>query len=161
MERHEKAEEANEYFQKAYKLQMSGFLEEAIKNYKVSIELYPTAEAHTFLGWSYSFMGLYQQAIDECKKAIEIDPDFGNPYNDIGSYLIEMGHLEEAIPWLEQAKTAKRYEARHYPFHNLGRVYERLGEWKKALEEYRGALRLLPEYDAAKHSLIRIQAMMN
>lgn len=161
MEEKDNREKAKEFLQRAYKLQMSGFLEEAIKNYKASIELHPTAEAHTFLGWTYSFMGLYQEAIEECKKAIEIDPDFGNPYNDIGAYLIEMGYLEEAIPWLEQAKTAKRYEARHYPYHNLGRVYERLGEWQKAMEEYRGALRVNPEYKAAKESLIRLQAMMN
>ena len=161
MEHQSDVEKAIEYLQKAYKLQMGGFLDEAIKSYKASLELHPTAEAHTFLGWTYSFMGLYQEAIDECKMAIEIDGDFGNPYNDIGAYLIEIDHFEEAIPWLEQAKLAKRYEARHYPYHNLGRVYERLGEWKKAIEEYKGALRVLPEYEAAKQSLIRIHGMMN
>jgi tetratricopeptide (TPR) repeat protein len=30
-------------------------------------------------------------AIAECKKAVELDPDLGNPYNDIGAYLIEKG----------------------------------------------------------------------
>ncbi len=154
-------EKANEYFHKAYKLQMSGFLEDAIKNYKLSIEIYPTAEARTFLGWTYSFMGLYDQAIEECKKAIEVDSDFGNPYNDIGAYLIERGHFEEAIPWLEQAKTAKRYEARHYPYFNLGRIYERQGEWKRAIEEYREALKILPDYQSAKEAIMRLQALMN
>jgi tetratricopeptide (TPR) repeat protein len=161
VEKSENIERAIEYLQKAYKQQMSGNLEEAIKNYEASIELHPTAEAHTFLGWTYSFMGLYQQAIDECKKAIDIDPDFGNPYNDIGAYLIEMERLEEAIAWLERAKTARRYEARHYPYHNLGRIYERLGDWSKAVQEYKGALRVFPEYEAAKQSLIRLLAMTN
>ncbi len=161
MQQEEYLDRAIEYFERAYKLQMSGFLEEAIRNYKTSIELHPTAEAYTFLGWTYSFMGLYQDAIDECRNAIEVDPDFGNPYNDIGAYLIEMGHFEEAIPWLEQAKAAKRYEARHYPFQNLGRVYEKMGAWRKAIDEYMGALRVFPEYREAKESLIQLQAMMN
>jgi Flp pilus assembly protein TadD len=41
-----------------------------------------------------------EEAIAECHRAIEIDPDFGNPYNDIGAYLIERGDLRGAIPWL-------------------------------------------------------------
>ena len=32
-------------------------------------------------------------------------PTFGNPYNDIGAYLIAKGELDEAIEWLEKAKT--------------------------------------------------------
>ncbi|NIO09761.1 MAG: tetratricopeptide repeat protein, partial [Deltaproteobacteria bacterium] len=46
---------------------------------------FPTAEAYTFLGWTYSFMGQLNEAIEECQRAITLDPDFGNPYNDIGA----------------------------------------------------------------------------
>ena len=55
--------------------------------------------------------------------AIAVDPAFGNPYNDIGAYLIELGREAEAITWLERAKRAARYEPRHYPYFNLARVY--------------------------------------
>src|SRR5262249_60113491 len=95
--------------------------------YRLSISIAPTAEAHTFLGWAMSFKGDAEAAIAECHRAIEIDPDFGNPYNDIGAYLVELGRPDEAIPWLERAKTAKRYEPRHFPFFNLARVYARQG----------------------------------
>ena len=54
-------------FQQAYELQMKGQLEEAVDLYKQSIDLFPTAEAHTFLGWAYSFMGQLQEAIEECQ----------------------------------------------------------------------------------------------
>ena len=50
-------------------------------------------------------------------------PDFGNPYNDIGAYMIELGQFDEAIPWLQQAIEAPRYEPRHFPHYNLGRAY--------------------------------------
>jgi tetratricopeptide (TPR) repeat protein len=53
--------------------------------------------------------------------------------------------LEEAIPWLEKAKQAKRYEPRHFPYINLGRVYLAKGMIRKALEEFRGALKLNPD----------------
>src|SRR5215831_8755927 len=108
-------EQARKYFEQAYRHQMKGELEEAAALYKKSIETFPTAEAHTFLGWTYSFDGRLDEAISECRRAIEIDPDFGNPYNDIGAYLIEQGALDEAIPWLEKATRATRYESYCFP----------------------------------------------
>ena len=50
-------EMALELFQQAYVLQMQGDLEMAVDLYKRSIELFPTAEAYTFLGWSYNQQG--------------------------------------------------------------------------------------------------------
>ena len=75
------------------------------------------------MGWTYHFQGRLDEAIAECKRAIEIDPEFGNPYNDIGAYLIELDRFDEAIPWLERAVEAARYEPRHFPHYNLGRAY--------------------------------------
>jgi tetratricopeptide (TPR) repeat protein len=124
-------------FQQAYELQMKGQLEEAVDLYKQSIDTFPTAEAHTFLGWAYSFMGQLHEAIEECHRAIRQDPEFGNPYNDIGAYLIELNQLEDAIPWLEKAMKAKRYENPAFPHMNLGRVHERKGEWDQAVDAYK------------------------
>src|ERR1700735_4063424 len=87
--------------QQAYRAQMHGDYDQAVQLYTKSLEIFPTAEAHTFLGWTYHFQGKVDEAIAECKRAIEVDPEFGNPYNDIGSYLIALGRFDEAIPWLE------------------------------------------------------------
>ena len=133
-----------ELVQEAMNHQMSGEVDESIRLYKESFALHPTADAHTYLGWAYSFLGRIDEAIAQCEIAIQIDPEFGNPYNDIGVYLMQQQKLNEAIPWLERAKTAKRYEPRHFPFLNLGRVYVSKGMINKALEEFRGALRLNP-----------------
>jgi tetratricopeptide (TPR) repeat protein len=127
------------------KRQMAGELDESIRLYKQSIALYPTADAHTYLGWAYSFQGKIDDAIAECEIAIQVDPAFGNPYNDIGVYLMQQQKLDEAIPWLEKAKLAKRYEPRHFPYINLGRVYLSKGMVNKAIQEFRGALEKRPE----------------
>jgi tetratricopeptide (TPR) repeat protein len=124
--------------------QMAGDLNESIRLYKRSIALCPTADAHTYLGWAYSFQGRIDEAISQCEIAIQLDPEFGNPYNDIGVYLMQQQKLDEAIPWLEKAKQAKRYEPRHFPYLNLGRVYAAKGMLQKALEEFRGALEWHP-----------------
>lgn len=144
---------AAELFQKAFEAQMKGDLDEAIQLYRRSIDVYPTAEAHTFLGWTYSFQGLLDEAITECRKAIEVDPSFGNPYNDIGAYLIEMGQHDEAIPWLERAKVAPRYEAPHYPRFNLGRVFVAKEMYTRAIQEFQEALEVHPHYAPAEQAI--------
>lgn len=153
--------EAMRWFERAYQLQLEGDLVGAIALYRKSLKIQPTAEAHTFLGWAYSRLGLLEEAIQQCLKAIEIDPDFGNPYNDIGAYLLEMGRVDEAIPWLEQAVDAPRYENRAFPYMNLGRAYEALGLWDEALLSYRQALEEDPSYVAAARAIRDLRAKLN
>jgi len=152
---------AQQLFIEAYRLHMAGDLEGAIARYRESIESQPTAEAHTFLGWALSFADRLDEAIAECKKAIAVDPEFGNPYNDIGSYLLKQGKLDAAIPWLEQAVNAKRYEPRHYPHCNLGRIYWAKGLLNRAIAEFERAL----EFDAnsrfAKGALAAIRQQLH
>jgi tetratricopeptide (TPR) repeat protein len=152
---------AEEWFRRAYEHQMAGRLEEAIECYRKSIDLGPTAEAHTFLGWTYSFQRRYDLAIEECHKAIEVDPSFGNPYNDIGAYLIELGRLDEAIPWFEKAIEAPRYEPRHFPHFNLSRIYTKRYDYEKAIRHLRKALDLEPDYRIARRELRKLLAWMN
>jgi len=113
--------------------------------FEASIAAKPTAEGHTFRGWAISYLGLLDEAIEDCKRAILLDPDFGNPYNDIGVYLMQKGQLEEAMPWLERAKSAKRYEPRHFPYLNLSRIYMALDDKMRALDEFAGALEIHPD----------------
>jgi Tfp pilus assembly protein PilF len=154
-------EEARRYFQEGYEAQMQDRLDEAVACYRKSIEIHPTAEAHTFLGWVYSFQGRHEEAIAECKIAIAVDPDFGNPYNDIGAYLIELGRPAEAIPWLERAKKASRYEPRYYPYFNLARIFIRQGRIQEAIAELRGAIAIEPRYLLARRELHRVLGMLN
>lgn len=139
-------EQAQILTDRAYRYQINGELGEAIALYRRSIAVYPTPEAHTFLGWAYSLMDRYEEAIAECEKAIDLDPTFGNPYNDIGAYLIELKRYEEAILWLEQAVMAERYESPQFPYVNLGRAYEQLGRPYDALAAYDQALDITPRY---------------
>jgi Tfp pilus assembly protein PilF len=154
-------EEAGAEFQRGYDAQMAGRLDEAVACYRRSIALHPTAEAHTFLGWALSWQGQVEAAIAECQTAIAVDPDFGNPYNDIGAYLIELGRLDEAVPWLERAKTAPRYEPRHFPHVNLARVHVRRHRLREALRELDAALALEPGYAPACQERHRVLGLLN
>ncbi len=144
-------------FHFAYIYQSAGDFETAIDVYRASLAVRPTAEAHTFLGWVYSFEDRYEEAIAECEEAIATDPTFGNPYNDIGAYLIELNRPDEAIPWFEKAKRAERYCCHFYAYSNLGRVYLMKGLYAKARKEFREALRINPQYSYAREMLRRVE----
>ena len=154
-------ERAIALWREAYRQQMAGDLDAAIATYRRSIEVCPTAEAHTFLGWTYSFQGRLDEATAECMRAIEVDPDFGNPYNDIGVYLIQQDRLDEAIPWLERAKTARRYEPRQFPHMNLARIHMKRGRWWDALRELETAARLAPQDAELARTLHSLRARLN
>ena len=140
---------------------LEGDIDTAIDHYDRSIAVYPTAEAHTFRGWAYSFRGDVEEAIEECKTAIEVDPSFGNPYNDIGSYLMRLGRFAEAPAWLEQAKTAERYEPRHFPYMNLARLYAHLGQLARAIDELDSALQIAPDEPTCRGMRAQLRRMLN
>ncbi len=146
-------ERAYVLWQQGYILHSFGEYESAADHFRQSIKAYPTAEGHTFLGWSLSHLGQTEEAIAQCKQAIELDPDYGNPYNDIGVYLIDLGRPDEAIPWLKKAMQAKRYCCFQYPHFNLGRVLLMKGQVEEAVRAFERALSYDPDYLPALKAL--------
>ncbi len=136
--------EARSLWEQGVECQEAEDLKAAEALYRQSLLLHATAEAHTFLGYVLARRGDVSGAIAECERAIVVDPTFGNPYNDIGAYLIQQRKFDEAVPWLERAKSAPRYEPRHFPYLNLARVYEEQGQIVGALRELVAAQKLQP-----------------
>lgn len=151
------ADRAEALLQRGYLFHLLGAYEQAVEHFRRSIDARPTAEGHTYLGWSLGHLGRLDEAIAECKKAIAIDPDFGNPYNDIGVYLVQLGRSEEAVPWLEKAMRAKRYCCYQYPHSNLGRILLQQGRLAEAKRLFERALEFDPDYLPAKTGLEEIR----
>lgn len=157
----EKRFTAKQLFQEAYEAQQEHDYERAIDLYKRSIHVHPTAEAHTFLGWVYSFQSRYDEAIAECLEAIRVDGTLGNPYNDIGSYLLAKGDSYGSIRWFKRALLAPRYESYAFPHFNLARVYESRKKFMEAAKHYGLALDENPNFTEAAVSLRRMQGKLN
>src|SRR5437763_12024006 len=153
--------EAIELFRRAYEAQAAEDYEEAIELYKRSIAIYSTAEAHTFLGWVYSFQNRYDEAIEECLEAIRVDETLGNPYNDIGSYLLAKGDSYSSVRWFKRALYAPRYDSYAFPHFNLGRIYETRRKYLEAARHYGKALEQQPGFTEAATGLHRMQALLN
>ena len=157
----DREEKASTLLYKGDLAQRQGDLGEALRFYQESIQLHPTAEAHTSLGWTYSFLQRYEDAIQECRTAIALNPEFGNPYNDIGLYLMQMGKLDAAVPWLEHALEAAQYDTPHYPHLNLGRIALAKGDLLQAAREFGRALAVEPRSLTARRTLAALSAQLN
>jgi tetratricopeptide (TPR) repeat protein len=125
----------------------------ALRCFEQSARLVRTADAVTYQAWMYSLLGDLRRAEKLCHEAIALDPDFGNPYNDLGTIAVARRDSKAAIEWFERAKRAKRYEPRHFPFMNLGRLYVALGLPDKALVEFEGALLHAPDDAEVRQAL--------
>ena len=149
----EKVQRAAELYNTGYLMTLMGQYEEALRLFKKSLEVELTAEAYTFMGWTYGYMKDYPRAIEEAEKAIRIDPEFGNPYNDIGVYLMELGRANEAIPYLKKAMKAERYCCYQFAHYNLGRIYLAKDMYEKAREEFNKSLAIDPDYLPARQAI--------
>lgn len=106
-----------------------------------------TAEILTLIGWTHSLLAQNEKAKSYCLKAIKIDPDYGPPYNDLGSYLLSEGLVDESLKWFDLAKKAPHYQNREYPYINSGRAFMAKRDLAQALEEFSKALTLAPYHE--------------
>jgi tetratricopeptide (TPR) repeat protein len=152
---------ATEYFDRAFKLQNDGKLENAIIAYRASIRIFPTPLAHISLGLVYSIQGKYDLAIEECKKAIELDPNSGDAYNDLGTYMVKIGREEGAIYWFNKAIEVVSEDSCCLSYYNLGKIYEKKGDWLKALRHFNKAISIDGTYDPAQNAIIKLSTLLN
>lgn len=105
--------------------------------------------------------GEYEDAIEECLEAIKLDKEFGNPYNDIGSYLIRLNREEESVNWFKRAVNAPRFKQRYLACYNLAEIYKNLHQWDRAKKMYKLALKENPDYKPAKIGYYKIVSLSN
>lgn len=120
-----------------------------------------TATAYNLLSWCYSLEGDIQTAKSLCLKAIKTDPAHGAAYNDLGSYLLSEGQVNESLKWFELAKNARQYQNREYAFINSGRAFVQKREFEKALKEFSLALTLAPENEELHKTVNHLKETLN
>lgn len=147
--------------QRANQAHLNGLERKALRLCLASLRCHPTAEAYTQLGWMYSLKGDLETAIALCQRAIITDPTLGNPYADLGAYLVELSRYDEARNCLSKALMARRYASLTGVHYNLGRIYEHVGEETKALAAYRQALALAPTDPTIQETCLRLLCRRN
>jgi eukaryotic-like serine/threonine-protein kinase len=119
----------------------------ASQQFQRAIELDPSfAMAYASLGTAYHNRGEKKLAADSTKKSFELRERVSERekyYIESHYYHFVTGNLEEARKIYEV--WGQTYPRELVPPGNLGVVYQSLGQYNKALEEFREALRLAPD----------------
>ncbi len=109
-----------------------------IEKLKKIIEVNPPKNAETYLSWGNALLNLindYKGASDAYKKAIEINPNYFEAYDNLGWSLYELGDYSNAILNFKKALEINPDHANAYL--NWGNALEGLGDKKTAFEKYR------------------------
>lgn len=153
----DRVQRAHELWKEGAGLHLETDYAEAIVRYRRALQLHPSARTHTYLAWSLSRLGRYDEAISHCRRAIELDPGYPNAYNDLGAYLIELGRPGEAIPWLRRAAGLSDYCCPHYAHYQLGRALLLQARVQEARSELETSLSMRPDYRIARRLLDSIR----
>lgn len=157
----QKRMEADEWRDLGQERHAAGDLDDAAAYYQMSLDLFPTAEAYTSLGVAFAARADWDAAIESCEKAVALDPELGNPYNDIGVYLMEKNELTEALIWLDRAIVAPRYDCRQFPHYHRGRILERMARFGEARSAFGEAVKLAPDWEPAQNAYLRVLGWLN
>ena len=124
----------------------------AIRHYETSISLFPTSDAFSYLGLMLVQNSKLNQALDMYHQAIEVDNTFGNPYNDIGVIMMNTNRTHDSLEWFEKAKWRPRSDARQHPYANLGKIFARRGDVRRALREFVAATHFDPQSESLRRA---------
>lgn len=83
----------------------------------------------------------FPKAIDFFQKALKVDHDFSEAYNNLGFAYEKSMRFEEAIDSYKKALSNLLYRTPEKAYNNLGRVYYRLGRYDEAIDVNKEALK--------------------
>lgn len=90
--------------------------------------------------------GQYERAIDEFRAVLESAPDDPPAIYGIAISQMQLDRNQKALDAFTQAiENAKNKKNKAFYLANRGILYDRMGQYRKALEDYKSALRLEPE----------------
>ncbi len=103
------------------------------------------------LGEAHDKLGNFDQAIEEFKGALKINPNYFFGLNNLGNIYGKQGKYVEAINYFQKALDQKSdYSPAHY---NIARAYHLVGKKREAAESYRKAIQFNPYFEQAFYNL--------
>ena len=130
-----------------------GALPEAIRHFRQAVEIEPGfAKAHYALGLAILEQGNEQAAESHFQRAIELDEDykaaFAGVCNTLAVTRFRAGDFAAALVHIKKAlEMDENYAEAH---NNAGLIYLQLGQPDRAFEHLEEALRIKPDFQAAR-----------
>jgi tetratricopeptide (TPR) repeat protein len=110
------------------------------------------------LGNIYFRTGAINEAIRTYQKAIELNPDYPQPYSNLASIFVSQGKYAEAIPMFQKGIELMHGE-NHQAFlwNQLGDAYRKMEDFTNACASYRKAVELDPQDASFQKNLDEVE----
>jgi len=92
--------------------------------------------------------GRYTEALENYKKAYQLDPDNSGIAFRLGNTYFELGRYREAVEFFKKAKGTFSEDVEIIK--KLAESYSELGEHKKAIEEYESIIKIIPQHVSSR-----------
>lgn len=95
----------------------------------------------------------YGHAEQSFLKAVELDPNYSEAWNNLGAFYISQERYEDAVIALERVVGDVLYETPHYALTNLGWALHKSGRNAEAVKRLKEALEISPGFPLAQKLL--------
>ena len=112
------------------------------------------AQIYLEQGLAYWAEQKWQETIEACQKAIELNPNLVEAHKTLGNALQKVGRLSEAMGHYARAIEIKPDFAETYA--NLGTLYATQKKWEQALNYYEKALELKSDFPGVYRHLAKV-----
>jgi type IV pilus assembly protein PilF len=89
------------------------------------------------------------KSIEYFEKAVKVDPQFSDGYNNLGVAYEKLGKFEKAIAYYKQALSNPLYPTPQSAYVNMGNSYYRMGKYHEAVSALKEALERQPDMELA------------
>lgn len=105
------------------------------------------------LGMALNAKGKYKEALQHYGNALELDPKYTEVHNAIGATYLEMEKWDEAIQEFNLVLKDYLYLTPFFVHNNIGWAYYKKGDLNKAVENYKKAITMNPDFGLAHYNL--------
>ncbi|MDD2768120.1 MAG: type IV pilus biogenesis/stability protein PilW [Methylococcus sp.] len=132
---------ADIYTQKGVRYMQQGALEVALDDLRHAIELDPaSSDARDALAVLYEKLGKTEEADQQFREALSLNPENFSTFNNYGRFLCNTGHIQDAMVKFEVAYSTPLYPQPWIPLSNAGSCLRRAGRSAEAEPFLRRAL---------------------
>jgi len=138
-----KIKEASAHYELGLSYLNDNNIQPAFVEFQKALELNPNdKDTVNAIGLIYLFkLEDYPKAIDYFKRAVRLDKNFSEAWNNLGVAYEKAEQYNDAVTAYKAALANLLYQNAYKAFNNLGRTYYRLGKYDDAVEAYKEAMR--------------------
>ena len=142
------AEKERLFIESGYAYYIEKDTEKGLRMLRQLIARYPKEKnAHHILGWCYHRIGLFEEAIVEYEKALELDPNYGMSLNQLGYIYLNRKDYDKAVEYFQKYATVSPGDAN--PIDSMAEVYFRMGKLDEAITKYQEVLAITPDFGSS------------